>query len=279
MTTDLASAFAERSLDVDFVVRAIDLRAGEVAYVTGSVADGLGGAQADLDIYVITDRRGFEDRQHLYDTERRVQQRRHDFGIAYLNVGGVELDVEFHPRDKFEQLFVALDQLRPVTRRKLWESFRSLGAYERPYALELLHRLRRSWPLGNAEAYVKLRNQFDDRTFLDWNALFALMECEDYEKGTRRSLQEMDPESACLKLRHFYDSLVDATLFSQGDSLDRWKWRLPKLRRLGDKDLLAEYLSVQFSPSNHDSALLAAKIHETLAQGCARHAALIARFE
>jgi len=124
-----------------------------------------------------------------------------------------------------------------------------------------------------------LRARLDEPTFLDWNTLFSLIECEDFAKGTQRSLREGDPQSACLKLRHFYDSLADATLFSAGESFDRWKWRLPKLRRLGnDANLLRDYLAVQLN-SPHQESMLASFIEVMLARGMERHAVLVRSFQ
>lgn len=279
MPVELITMLATRSLDIDDILRAIELSPSDVAYVAGSVVDGLGGPDADLDIFVLTDRTNFEARRRTFSSERLLQQQRQDFGIVYVQFGATELDVEYHPVEKFDFLFVALDAMRPVTRGKLWQSFRNLGDYDRPYALELLHRLRRSWPLGNEQAYEALRARFDEQTFLDWNTLFSLMECEDYAKGTRRSLRECDPQSACLKLRYFYDSLADAVLFNAGESLDRWKWRLPKLRRLREYSLLEDYLLVQFASPAQDGPNLVDFVTSALERGLARHAALMGRFE
>jgi predicted nucleotidyltransferase len=262
----LSQALAARGTDVDCIIDALQLTDGEAAYVAGSLVDGLGGPDADLDIFVVTDRARFQARTGGFASERRVQQRQLDFGIVYLHAGELELDVELHPVEKFDALFAALDLLRPVTRAKLWESFRWLGPVERSHALELLHRLRCSWPLGDIPAYASLRARFDEQTFLDWNTLFCLMECEDYAKGV-------------LKLRRYYDSLADAALFARGQSLDRWKWRLPKLRCLGDEELLAQYLDVQLSPAPHDTGALAEFVASALQRGRARHAVLVGRFE
>lgn len=276
----LHTALASRGMDVKTIVKALALQSDDAVYVTGSVVDGFGDAQSDLDIYVVCDRSSLEARRDTFDSERVVQQIQHDFGIAYIDVGGAKLDVEFHPRDKFDSLLADLDDLRPVTREKLWKSFRSLGSFERPYALELLHRLRCSWPLDNLRAYEQLRSRLDEATFLDWNILFALMECEDFAKGVRRSLHEGDAQSACLKLRHFYDSLTDAILFSAGESLDRWKWRLPKLRRIGeDQGLLRDYLEVQFNSPHFEVSSLAGFVEAMLAKGLARHSVVSRRFQ
>jgi hypothetical protein len=251
---------------------ALDLQDGDVAYLSGSVADGLGTSGADLDVYVLATRASLAARRHAFATERAVQQRQQDFGIVYLSIGHTELDIEWHPLDKIIQLFDALDAMQPVSREGLWSSFRWLGNFERSHALEVLHRLRVSVPIADVAVYERLRKRFPETTFLQWNQLFNLMECEDFAKGTRRSLREDDPESALLKLRRYYDSLADAALFGAGESLDRWKWRLPKLRRLAQPDLLADYLSVQFNASARSG--LPGFVNELLERGAARHAAM-----
>jgi len=92
---------------------------------------------------------------------------------------------------------------------------------------------------------LKLRSCLDDRKYFQWNVHHCLVQVTDAQKGTRRSLEEGDIENAYLKLTRLYDSLADAYLFSRGQSLDRWKWRLPKLRAAGRPDLLQQYLNVQ----------------------------------
>jgi hypothetical protein len=59
--------------------------------------------------------------------------------------------------------------------------------------------------------------------------------------------------------------LADAMIFLSGDSLDRWKWRLLKLRRLADSNFLALYLDVQLLRKG--SASLAGFVENHLASG------------
>jgi hypothetical protein len=255
---------------------ALDLNDGDVAYLSGSVTDGLGTGGADLDVYVLTTRAALAARGSAFASERAVQQRHQDFGILYIAMGSTELDIELHPLGKIVHLFEALELMQPVSREHLWRSFRWLGNYERSHALEVLHRLRVGVPIGDVSAYRRLRERFPERAFLQWNQLFNLMECEDFAKGVRRSLREDDPESALLKLRRYFDSLADAALFGAGESLDRWKWRLPKLRRLSQPDLLADYLSVQFgAPARNE---LPQFVDELLSRGAAHHVGMIGAY-
>jgi predicted nucleotidyltransferase len=222
----------------------LGLESLDVAYVTGSILDGLGDSQSDLDIYILTSEAGFERRSGTFASERKRQQQRRRFGIIYIPIGDVEIDVECHPIQKFSDLFAALDAVDLTDPEEIDQSFDSLGRHDRLEALELLHRFRIARPFANEESFQALRSLFNDRKFFLWNTHNCLIQVSDAQKEVRRSLKNGDYESAYLKLCRLYDVLIDAYLFSNGQSLDRWKWRLPKLRAAGHPDLLERYLDV-----------------------------------
>ena len=242
LLTDYLSA---HSLSRAAISGALNVSEQEVAFVTGSVTDGVGDPQSDLDIYILTSRQDFERRSLYFDQERQNQQQRQEFGIIYCEVNGREFDAECHLTDKFEELLKELACLDPFDRDCLWRNFRGLGRFERAEAIELFHRFRIGVPINNEERYEELRHKFDERRFLAWNAHIHLVEAEDYIKGVARSLRENDSENAYIKILRLFDSLADAKLFLNGESLDRWKWRLPKLRKLGDDAFLQLFLEVQ----------------------------------
>jgi hypothetical protein len=223
----------------------LELEPSDVAYVTGSILDGLGDSQSDLDLYVLTSQAGFERRKDSFASERRHQQERRNFGIIYLPIAGGEVDVECHPIQKFYDLFAALDNLNLTDAEKIQATFDSLGKYDRLEALELLHRLRIAQPFANEQSFRAFRSLFHDDQFFRWNTHTYLIQVGEGQKEVKRSLKNEDYESAYLKLCRVYDVLIDAFLFSIEQSLDRWKWRLPKLRAAGRPDLLARYLDVQ----------------------------------
>jgi hypothetical protein len=223
----------------------LELETSDVAYVTGSILDGMGDSQSDLDLYVLTSEEGFARRQDTFADERRNQQLRRDFGIIYISAGNAEIDVECHRLQKLHELFDALEAIDPSNFDQLNKSFESLGRFERLEALELLHRFRIAKPFANEENFVALMSRFNARKFFLWNAYHCLVQVGDIQKETKRSVKNADYESAYLKLTRLFDVLIDAYLFSSGQSLDRWKWRLPKLRAAGHPDLLEEYLDVQ----------------------------------
>ena len=242
-----------RSLTREALSRALDAGDDDIVFVTGSVIDGVSDSQSDLDIYILTSREGFARRAAGFDDERRAQQERREFGIIYRDVLGHSLDAECHVTEKFVELLGELARLQPLERGCLWRNFRNLGRFERIEAVELLHRFRIGVPIHGEARHGDLLQMFDEWKFFTWNTHFHLIESEDYIKGVKRSLREPDEENAHLKLLRLYDSLADAKLFASGESLDRWKWRLPKLRKLGDGEFLELYLNVQIGGGARDA--------------------------
>lgn len=249
----LQDYLSAHSLTAQAIFRAFDLSESDIVFITGSVVDEVGDSESDLDIYILTSAEGFERRSAEFDLERKTQQARLGFGIIYRDVLGRRLDAECHPKKKFVELLQEFSGLDPLDRDCLWQNFRSLGRFEREEAVELLHRLRISVPIYNEACHQHLLQGYDESKFFAWNTHFHLIEAEDFVKGVTRSLNQGDDENAYLKLQRLYDSLADAKLFANGQSLDRWKWRLPKLRRLDDAEFLALYLDVQFGSGGRAS--------------------------
>lgn len=246
----LQEYLSAHSLTAEAISCAFDFTESDTVFVTGSVVDGIGDSQSDLDIYILTSPEGFERRSPDFDHERKSQQARMEFGIIYRDVLGRRLDAECHPKKKFVELLREFARLDPLDRDCLWRNFRSLGRFERAEAVELMHRLRIGVPIHNEALLQDLLQGYDESKFFAWNTHFHLIDAEDYVKGVKRSLNQGDDQSAYLKLQRLYDSLADAKLFAHGQSLDRWKWRLPKLRKLGDAEFLALYLDVQIGSSD-----------------------------
>ena len=149
----------------------------------------------------------------------------------------------------------ALQKAVALDPEQIQATFASLGKYDRLEALELLHRLRIAKPFANEESFRAFRSLFHDDQFFRWNTHTCLIQVGEAQKEIKRSLNNEDYESAYLKLCRLYDVLIDAFLFSIGQSLDRWKWRLPKLRAAGRPDLLARYLDVQIPRVNGSEEL------------------------
>jgi hypothetical protein len=235
----------EHGLSFELLADRLSLGPEDILFVTGPVVDGTGDSESVLEVVLLTDEAGFRSRAERFVPERRTQQRRRGFGILYERVGAVDLDVEVHLTSTVERLLSALAALNPWSSADVVESFDSLGGAPRDAAVELLHRLRIGQPVWGAAAFEALRSRLDARRFAVWNVHHALIRAKEAMADTRRSLRHDDTENACLKLSVLYDALGDAVLFARGESIDRWVWRLPKLRALGPSAFLRRYLDVR----------------------------------
>ncbi len=252
------------------LIERLDLAPAAIAYFSGSLLDGMGDATSDHDVYVLTSYEDIFARRDKFERERNYQQQRHGAGLIYLEIDGAAYDVEFHQRSKIEEMIASLNEYRRRDAIDSFTSFDSLGRYERVEAQSLLHRFRIGAPFHNREAFAALRSGFPDGAFQRWQAEHFVEAAGDFIKGVRRSLHEGDPQNAYLKLTRLYDALADLALANAGQSLDRWKWRLPKLRRFAAPALLDAYLDVQLCRDQGD-------LHGFCTTALARAVELLAR--
>lgn len=234
------------------LVERLELSPNAIAYFSGSLLDGVGDASSDYDVYVLTSYEDIFERRHGFERERNLQQVRHGTGLIYLDIEGTEYDVEFHVISKVEEMMLSLREYQARDSIDSFTSFDSLGRYERIEAQSFLHRFRIGLPFHNSERFAALRDAFPDEAFFLWQCDYFIESAGDFTKGVRRSLRENDPENAYLKLTRLYDTIADLALARQGQSMDRWKWRLPKLRLYSDPALLDAYLTVQLCRDDGD---------------------------
>ncbi|WP_374129598.1 hypothetical protein [Sphingomonas sp. 28-62-20] len=269
----LIDGFARaRRIRIDDLIAALDPDPNDVIYASGSITDGLGGPESDLDIFWLTSERRFAGLADRFDPERETQQRLQGFGILYVRIGAIEFDVEVRPLATVTALTASMTALDPASAESLHRNFRYIGRWDRADALDILHRLRIGAPLHNPAGFAAVAGSFSHRHFCHWYAQLNLEFAREAQKGIRRSLDDGDPENAFLKLCHLQDLLIDAALFLAGDSLDRWKWRLAKARRTLAPDWYADYLAVRLCRAG-DIPLTAFVAHWAEA-GAARQAAL-----
>ena len=224
---------------------ALELGPGEVAWASGSIIEGLGDAGSNIDLFVLTDEAGLGRRRRLFAPHRALQQARRNFGIIYLQSGEMPCDIEVHPTHTFTTLLAEIAGLRLDDPEAMRRSEKSLGALDATFAHELLHRLHIGVPLGDEQAFAQLAERLDVRKYLAWRVHCIDVDLVDLDDGIARNLAAGDPENALFKLREAYHRLADRLICLAGESLDRPKWRLPKLRRIGRPDFLREYLAVQ----------------------------------
>jgi predicted nucleotidyltransferase len=252
----------EHNLSFELLFERLARDSRDVVFVTGSIAEGTGDSESDLDVYVLTDEHGFQLRADQFLPGRRTVRQHRRVGVIYEQIGLSDLDIEVHLRTTFDQVLGALQRLNPWDSTDIIESFDSLGGFEHDAAVEMLHRLRIGKPCGNASDFEELRLLLDDRKFIVWNVHRAILRSSGAMENARRSLRREDAENAYLKVSVLYDILGDAFLFARGESIDRWKWRLPKLRTIGCSAFLEHYLDVKLLRRGQGESLRAFVIRQ-----------------
>lgn len=234
----------ERGLSFEVLARELSLAPRDIVFVAGSPVDGTADVESDLEVFLLTDERGFAQRAPHFAPDRRAAGRPRRCGVVYERVGGADVEVRVHFAATFEGLLYALETMDPRSDEEAVESVGKPFGLDHDEAVELLHKLRVGKPLANVEAFERLRARLDVRKLSAWNVHHALLRSGDAMAGALVSLRENDVENAYLKLTAVYDALGDAVLYARGQRIDRWKRRAPRLMALGSSSFVDRYLEV-----------------------------------
>lgn len=242
----LSELLEKSELTVEQIIGALKPKKDDIVYISGSTFNRVGDAASDIDVYVLKGSGHVGCIKGERDNERVWQQIRRNFYISYIDVNRTQLDVEYHPLHTIKGMFSTLADLDPKDPRQIEAHFDSLGVYERGYALDLLSRYRIGCPIYNKKAFLTLLRDFPEEQFRRWNVEWNVINADDWENGTRRSLRGDDGETALLKLRLVADYTADALLFNMNRGVDRWKWRLAMLRNCVPIQFLGLYKKIHF---------------------------------
>ena len=233
----------ESCLSPELLARGLSLREGDVLLLAGPGRDTGSPAESAVEMILLTDEEGFAEKARRLAPGRRGRQVFGKCGTLIQRVGTADLEVHVLLRASLEVFLESLHAEDP------WggeEGAAGLGGGVDPdLAVELLHRLRKARPLVNGEAFEAMRGRLCPKRLAAWGVNQALFRTGDAMAGTLSSLEQNDVENAYLKLADLYDALGDAVLYSKGQSADRWKWRLPKLRAFGPTPFVDRYLDVK----------------------------------
>lgn len=239
------SYLEENCLSPERLARGLSLRADDILLITAPVADAAGHGESELELILLTDEDGFAERASRLAPERRARQRLGRCGVLYERVGSADLEVHVLLRGTVEGLLSALHMSHPWSGDDAPRGVGEHPGVDHDVAVELLQRLRKGRALVHHEAFEEMRSRMCPRRLAAWGVHQALVRSGNAMVGTLSSLQANDVENAYLKLSDLYDALGDAVLYSRGQSADRWKWRLPKLRAFGPTPFADRYLEVK----------------------------------
>jgi hypothetical protein len=220
--------FLPKSLPIADVLREIKIPEPYVACVTGSLVEGFGHAESDVDVYVLS-----ED----VETMKKVFPQFTNRFIDVLYVGETRVDYEYWGLQTVRSIIASIEE----------SSFQNSDSADclNSVQLKLLHNLRIARPLANSAGFDELIRG------LDANKLAAVLHWQNYAtflgyaEDTTGLLTSGDLHSALLSAELALNHSVDCYLARKGDTNPGAKWRFRKLRRLGLDSLHQRYWNVK----------------------------------
>ncbi|NHR06959.1 hypothetical protein HA052_17360 [Chromobacterium haemolyticum] len=187
---------------------------GEVIYVTGSLLEGLGNRQSDLDVYLLTD--------------REMGDRLINDSLAVFSLDGATVDIEVVSRCKVDEMLARLASLPSDEPR----DHRISATAFTPTELKFLHNLRIGLPLGNEVDFQEVVSKVDARRLSRVLFDHALAWMDSLHVDIIGLLEVRDYSSARFLLQHFLSYLAAALLAATGNTNPAEKWRIRKLMDL-----------------------------------------------
>ena len=215
------------------------------AYVAGSLVEGYGNAQSDLDLFVL-----FPDAPP--QAEGGSAAAFDGAGIYRIDLDyadGIRVDTECWPLPAVLDIAKRLNQ----SPAEDWTAPVSL-----PEELfQLVHGVRIGLPVAAPEEFARVRAAFD----WDHVCLLRYLRHMSIYTGTSEdgvgAVQAGDHATALLTSRQALGAAADALLAASGSTNTKPKWRFTKLRGMGMGDLADRILAAELDPDPAPEALLA----------------------
>lgn len=214
------------------------------AFVSGSLIEGLGNSRSDLDVFIISSHTAVESPAEAVSLE--VGEARVDVTFS----GGLRADTEVWDPESVRSAAAELRGIEPGNRIAM------MGV---PLSrLELAHSVRVGLPVREESKFREVQSGFDYTKLacVQGNRLVSLY--QNSAEDAAGAVTDGDSGTALLTSRTSLGCAVDAYLAACGDTNPKPKWRTRKLHRLGEKDMLAEYLACEVQESVDERSLLVA---------------------
>jgi hypothetical protein len=225
------------------VVQALALSAEPYTiFLSGSIIEGYGNANSDLDVYVIYPgaipplQADFKTGQNLISMEYTTNWR---------------LDVESWAKD---QIFAVAQRLHPLSED--WNQYLAMNMND----VDLAHGFQIGIPILHSEHFQELRQAFDFEHVSRMIMQRALLLYFGVQEDAAGALDAKQYGAALLMARRAVQLAIDIWVAFHGETNTRDKWRFFKLEKLGDQNLVERYWELETCQINgRDGALEYAK--------------------
>jgi hypothetical protein len=211
-------------------------------FISGSVIEGYGNAESDLDLFVVYPEALPEVRAEYTATTNLTS-------LEY--VGDWRLDIESWSRS---QIIDAARRFRECSADlENWAECIQFTIAE----LDLAHRINIGIPLYNEPNFVELRNEFDAQHFSEiLRTRFIYYYGVSLEDATG-AISSKQYGTALIATRKTLQFAVDALLAAHGETNAKDKWRFFKLEKLGNASLIDLYWRLELPCISQGDEVLA----------------------
>jgi len=192
----------------------------EAIFLSGSVAEGWGHANSDLDVYVITDHPVVGERVTFEHARLDLTE------VPSLSVyaGGQRIDVEYWRPSQIDELLANVAELPHL-------GGQSAGSDLDRLELALLHRISVGRALENERWLEETKKRVRESAVRAITASRYFNLADSLFNDASGLLQSGDLESAVLAARRGFDLTIDGLLATYGELAPSQKWRARKMRR------------------------------------------------
>ncbi|MFF1659164.1 nucleotidyltransferase domain-containing protein [Streptomyces sp. NPDC058255] len=204
----------------------------EAVFVSGSLVEGFGNENSDLDVFVLT--------SSTSDASLSETASTFDMGDCLIEVDyhhDVRVDTEIWPIERFFEIAGRISDF-PVG-----DASAIIRFPDRDF--DSAHRLRIGVPVRGVEVFNELRDKFDFKRLSRLLANKFVTAYEGHSEDASGAVRANDAYTAMLMSRWALGSAIDAYLASQGMTNPKEKWRFSKLVSGGHTDLAQRYLELE----------------------------------
>lgn len=215
-------------IDAEQVLVAVPHSDASTCFVSGSIVEGFGNAESDLDVFLV------------YDGEASgggAEYHRDTNTIAFEYLEGVRIDVE---RWSAANVRGVADRLG-ACQIDDWDACLNVPVGD----LQFAHRILVGWPLREAERFHELQALFDGEHLARLIATRRLAEYHGVAEDASGAIKSQQHGAALLMARRALQLAVDVLVAAHGETNVKDKWRLFKLERIGAPDIVARYWSLE----------------------------------
>lgn len=203
-------------------------------YVSGSIMEGYGNAESDLDVYII-----FKEEIPLIDVDIQTQEK--------------TISLKFTPRWRLDVESWALPHLISVAKQlQGCDPDNGVDCLRLPETdLIFAHNLRVGIPIYNVDNFETLRGNFDFKHLAQLLIGRYLFLYNNVAEDASGSLTTKQLGTALLTARDTVRLAIDAFNASNGETNIRSKWRFQKLEKIGNPEILQRYWDIEMGTQIH----------------------------